>query len=277
MQHQESSFKGYEGVTLFYQSWHPEGESKAVLMIIHGLGEHGGRYPNVVNHLVPKGYAIYALDHRGHGRSERAGAAHVLAWQEFREDVRAFHQLVAEKEAGKPLFVLGHSMGGLITLNYLQHHQEGVQGAIISAPAVGKLDVPAVIDFISGILSGIAPAFAVPTNLDSTAISRDAAVVKAYQNDPFVHGKGTPRFATELKKTAAETMANAGKISLPLLMIHGDQDKLVNVANTRAFFPKVSSADKELIIYEGGYHESHNDIHHEQVTADLERWLEAHL
>lgn len=277
MQHQEDSFTGYEGLTLFYQSWHPEEETRAVLIIVHGLGEHGGRYEHVVNHLVPKGYAIYALDHRGHGRSERAGVAHVMDWKEFREDVRTFYKLVAEKEAGHPLFILGHSMGGLITLNYLEYYQDGLQGAIASAPAVGQLDVPAFIDFVSRILSGLAPALAVPTNLDATAISRDPAVVRAYQDDPFVHGKGTPRFATEIKKTAAETTENAAKITLPLLMIHGDQDKLVNVANTREFFAKVGSADKELIIYEGGYHESHNDIHHEQVTADLERWLEAHL
>lgn len=277
MNHQEGTFQGYEGLTLFYQSWHPEGEPRAVLMIVHGLGEHGGRYERVVAHLVSKGYAIYALDHRGHGRSERSGAAHVMAWQEFREDVRAFQKMVAGKEAGRPLFILGHSMGGLITADYLEHYQDGLQGAILSAPAVGKLDVPTFIALLSKLLSSIAPSLSIPTNLDGSAISRDPAVVKAYEDDPFVHGQATPRFATEMTKTALEATLKAGKITLPLLMIHGDQDRLVNVANTREFFPKVGAADKELIVYEGGYHEGHNDIHHEQVTADLERWLEAHL
>jgi alpha-beta hydrolase superfamily lysophospholipase len=281
MQHNEGTFKGFDGLELYYQSWQPEGVARAVLAIVHGLGEHGGRYMNIVNYLVPKGYAIYALDHRGHGRSPGL-RAFVNSWSEYIEDVGKFCQLIAEQQPAIPFFLMGHSMGGNITLNYIlhnptSHHPDGVKAVIASAPAVGKLDVPPVLAFISRLLSGILPKLSVATGLDATAVSRDTAVVQAYQNDPLVHGKGTPRFATEFAASADWSMAHAAEFTPPLLLIHGEADRLVNVQASRDFFARVPHNDKKLIIYEGGYHESHNDLEHERVVGDIENWLEAHM
>lgn len=275
MKHEESTFAGTDGINLFYQTWQPEEPAKATLVIVHGLGEHGGRYMNVVNHLVPKGIAIYALDHRGFGRSE-GKKGFINDWSEFREDLRIFVQMVQEKAGERPFFLLGHSMGGCVTCDYVLHYPDGLTGVILSAPAVGKLDVPAVLAFLSAILSKILPSIAVSTGLDASTISRDPTAVEAYLNDPYVHDKGTPRLGTELPKAAMWNMDHAAEFKPPLLMIHGDKDELVNVENTRQFFDKVAQPDKKLIIYEGGYHESHNDIHHEQVVVDIENWLEAH-
>jgi len=281
MQHNEGTFKGFDELELYYQSWQPEGVARAVLAIVHGLGEHGGRYMNIVNYLVPKGYAIYTLDHRGHGRSPGL-RAFVNSWSEYIEDVGKFCQLIAEQQPAIPFFLMGHSMGGNITLNYIlhyptSHHPDGVKAVIASAPAVGKLDEPPVLAFISRLLSGILPKLSVATGLDATAVSRDTAVVQAYQNDPLVHGKGTPRFATEFAASADWAMAHAAEFKPPLLLIHGEADRLVNVQASRDFFARVPHNDKKLIIYEGGYHESHNDLEHERVVGDIESWLEAHM
>lgn len=281
MKHNEGTFKTFDNLDLYYQSWQPEGTVRAVLAIVHGLGEHGGRYLNIVNHLVPQGYAVYALDHRGHGRSP-GPRAFVNSWSEFTEDVGNFCQLVAQQQPGVPFFLMGHSMGGNIVLNYIlrhptSHHSAGVQAVIASAPAVGKLDVPPVLAFVSRLLSSILPKLSVPTGLDATAVSRDTAVVQAYQNDPLVHGQGTPRFATEIASSAEWAMAHAAEFRPPLLLLHGDADRLVNVQASRDFFARVPHNDKKLIIYEGGYHESHNDIHQQQVVEDIEAWLETHL
>jgi len=276
MKHSESTFLGVDSLELYYQAWQPDEPSQATLIIIHGLGEHGGRYMHLVNHLVPKGYAIYAFDQRGHGRSP-GKKGFINSWSEYREDMRRFVKLVREREGAQPLFIMGHSMGGCVTCDYVLHYPDGLTGVILSAPAVGKLDIPKSKEILSNIFSPLLPSLETPTGLDANAISRDSAVVSAYKNDPYVHDKATPRFGTEFPKTAVYCMEHAAEFQPPLLMIHGDHDKLVNVANTRQFFAKVTQPDKKLIVYEGGYHESHNDIHYEEVIVDIENWLEAHI
>jgi alpha-beta hydrolase superfamily lysophospholipase len=274
-QHNQGTFKGAGGLDLFYQSWHPETAVNAVLVIVHGLGEHSGRYQNVVNHFVPKGYAIYSFDHRGHGRSP-GQQGFINSFDEFQQDVHAFVQMVSQREAGKPFFLMGHSMGGGIVLNYILHHPEGLDGVIASAPAVGALDIPPVLLLLSRVLDKLLPSLSVATGLDATGVSRDLEAVRAYQNDPLVHGKGSPRFAMELKRAAEWTQANAGRIQLPLLMVHGSDDRIVNVANSRTFFASLTQADKKLIVYEGGYHEPHNDLQYQQEMDDIEGWLTEH-
>ncbi len=276
MKHEEGFFSGVDNTELYYQSWQPDEPARAVLVIAHGLGEHSGRYQNVVKALVPQGYAIYALDHRGYGRSP-GQRGHINEWAEYREDLRQFVQMVQEKEAERPLFLMGHSMGGCIALNYAEDYPGGLQGVVASAPAVGKLDIPTALAVMSKLLSSVWPSMSVSSGLDVEAISRDTAVIETYQNDPLVHDKGTPRLATELDKAAQETLARANTFQPPLLLIHGDADRLVNVQNTREFYTAVPHNDKTLIIYEGGYHESHNDLHKDEMLADLTVWLEEHL
>lgn len=276
MEHREGTFSGYGGLSLYYQCWRPEGVPRAVLVIVHGFGEHSGRYMNVVNHLVPRGIAVYALDHRGHGRSP-GPRGHIQSWEEFREDVRAFVRKVSEMEPGLPLFLMGHSMGGLIVLEYALHHPEGLRGVIASGPALAQVGISPALMTLARLLSRLWPRFGLNTGLDATSISRDPEVVAAYQADPLVHSIGTARLGTEMSQAMRWTHEHAREWRLPLLILHGGADRLVPPEGSRRFFENVPIADKERIEYEGGYHEPHNDIHRDQVLADLERWLERHL
>lgn len=275
MKHAEATFKSADGLDLYYQNWLAEGEPKAVIVIVHGMGEHSGRYRYVVNALVPKGYAIYAADHRGHGRSP-GDRMFVNKWSEYLDDLGTFIKLVKAQWAGRPFFLYGHSMGGNITLNYVLRHPQGYNGVIASAPAVGKLDVPPILALLSKIMSRLAPAMRVKTNLELSDISRDPVEAQGYGDDPLVQTFATPRFGVEMPAAAEWAMAHAANFQPPLLMIHGDGDNIVNVSASRDFFANVLQPDKKLIVYEGGVHESHNDIHRDQVIADIAEWLEAH-
>lgn len=275
MEQREGQFRGAGGLDLFYQCWQPGAPPRAILVIIHGFGEHGGRYMNVVNHLVPKGYAVYALDHRGHGRSP-GKRGHINGWNEFREDVQAFLGMIQESEAGCPLFLMGHSLGGLLVLEYTLHHPEGLAGVVASGPALAQTGVSPALIFLSRILSRLLPSFGIDTGLDAAGVSRDPAVVKAYRDDPLVHSMATARLGTEMAAAQEWTLSHAAGWKLPLLILHGTADQLVPIGPSRAFFEQVPIADKRMVEYEGGYHEPHNDTIHEQVTADLDKWLEEH-
>jgi alpha-beta hydrolase superfamily lysophospholipase len=276
MNHTEGVCQGVDGLELYYQCWCPADEPKAALVIVHGLGEHGGRYPNLVNHLVPRGYAIYACDLRGHGRSP-GQRGYAGSWTEVREDVRAFVGLVQDREPGRPLFLMGHSLGGLIALEYALHCPEGLQGLIASAPGLSSEGLSAAMVAVSRVLSGLWPRLSLETGLEAAAISRDPAVVEAYINDPLVHSKGTPRMAVEALRAIEWTMAHASDLRLPLLVVHGAADRIVPVEASRSFFERVDCSDKECREYEGCYHELHNDLGWERPVAEVGDWLDRHV
>ena len=277
MKHIEANFKGIRGVNIYYQGWLPEEDVKAVLLVVHGLGEHCGRYMNVVDHFVPLGYAIYALDHIGHGKSEGAREI-VKTFEDYTETLEIFHQMVVEWQPNKPIFLLGHSMGGTISTCYLLDHQADFEGAVISAPLVkiGESVSQATIT-MAKILSKVAPKMGVQA-LDFNAISRDPKVVEAYVNDPLVfHGKTPARLGAELLSALARISAEASKIKIPFILVQGAEDLLVDPEGAQEFYDMASSEDKTLKIYDGLYHEVFNEPEREMVLTDVETWLEAHL
>lgn len=276
MQHTEGSFRGVDGLELYCQAWRPEAAPRAVLAVTHGFGEHSGRYKNVVDHFVPRGYAVYGFDLRGHGRSP-GKRGFIRSWSDYRGDTAAFLKMVAEKEPHRPLFLYGHSLGGLIVLDYVLHTPEGLKGVIASGPSLGAPGISPFLLAVSRILSVILPSFAMDTKLDATTISRDPLVVKAYKEDPLVHSMGTARLGGEMNATVLWTQAHAQDIRLPLLIVQGAEDRLAPAPDSRRFFDHVTYADKERIEYPGGFHEPHNDIEHPKVMADIERWVERHL
>ena len=277
MKHEESSFQGTHGLEFYYQYWQPDAEPRAIIAVIHGVGEHSGRYMNVVNPLTAHGYGVYAYDHRGHGRSP-GQRVHINHWSEYREDLKAFLDVVAKQEPGRPIFIFGHSMGALIALEYLSHRPQGLKGAIISGAPIAPAGVakPYLVA-VARTLSGVWPRFSVNLGLDITAISRDPDVVKAIAADPLVSRTATVRWGTESLNTLAWVKAHAPEINLPILLIHGEADRLNLAQGTRALFDAMTHADRTLRIYPGGYHELHNDIGHEQVMADIRQWLDQHL
>lgn len=276
MKHLESTFEGYGKLPLYYQSWQPKGEVKAVLAIVHGFGEHSSRYMNVVNKLVPQGFAVYGFDHRGHGKSP-GQRGHIRHWQEFSEDVHHFLNMVRKEQPEKPLFLMGHSLGGLIVLNYVISNPEGLMGVIASGPLLSQPGISPVLLLLSKIMSTVWPGFSIDTKLDVHSISRDPQVIKAYEQDPLVHSMASARFGTEITAATEWTQAHAVRINLPLLIVHGEADVLVDPQGSAEFFEKVTFNDKKRIVYPDGRHESHNDIDKEKVLQDIYSWLEKHL
>jgi alpha-beta hydrolase superfamily lysophospholipase len=276
MKHREGTFQGYQGIELYTQSWLPDKKPRAALVILHGFGDHSGRYTRIVEALVPRGVAIYAFDQRGNGRSP-GQRGYVKEWKEYREDLHLFIEEVQGQVGELPLFLLGSSVGGLLVLEYVIHYPRGLAGVISSGPTLAPVGVSPFLLWLGRMLSRVWPRFSLNARLDATAISRDPAAVAAYKNDSLVHNLGTPRLSTELSATMEWTHAHAREISLPLFLLFGQADRLAPPHKNRLFFDNVGSADKEIHEYAGGYHEPHNDIHHAQVVADLERWLSRHL
>lgn len=277
MEHKEGTFQGVGSLDLYCQSWRPEKAPRAALAIIHGFGEHSGRYMNVVSPFIPQGFAIYGFDLRGHGRSP-GQRGHINSWDEYRGDVKIFLQIISQQEPHLPVFLWGHSMGALIALDYLLHAPAGLCGAIISGAPLDPVGVakPFLV-LIARVLSRVWPRFSLSLGLDTKALSRNTEVVKAYEADPLVHGKTTVRWGTEILQTIEWVKAHAAEVHIPLILIHGGADPLNSPNGTRSFFEKVTFADKEMEIYPGSYHEVHNDLDHAQVMKDVAEWLERHI
>jgi len=277
MNHQEGFFEGVRGTRIYHQCWLPESEPKAVLMIVHGLGEHSGRYLNVVNHFVPMGFAVYGMDHPGHGKSEGT-RKYVDRFEDFIDNVKAYFDRIQGWQAGKPVFLVGHSMGGLIGAVYLLDHQAGLKGAILSGPSV---KIPGNISPLTVFIGKMLVALMPRLGLIKTApegVSRDPAVVKAYIDDALVYkGKTTARLAAEMLKAMQRVSSEAGKITLPILILQGGADWIVDPAGARMLYELVSSADKEIKVYDGLYHEVYNEPEHPQVLRDVELWIAAHM
>ena len=276
MIHHEDLFKTGDHLSLFFQNWLPDQPPKAVLVIAHGIGEHSGRYLTLVNYFVPRGYAIYALDHRGHGRSpEKRG--HIRHWENYREDLNNFIQFVRDVQTGIPIFLLGHSLGGLMVLDYVRHYPQGLRGVIASSPALAEPGISPVLIMISKIMSHIWPGLTVKTSLDVSAISHDPDVIKAYQEDPLVHEMGSVRLGTEFDRCRKLTLAHAADICCPLLLYHGKADRIMPYQGSEKFFNSVTFADKELHLIEEGFHELHHDTNKEQLFHIIEIWIDKHL
>jgi acylglycerol lipase len=277
MSHYENHFKNHRKQDIFYQSWIPDDEIKAILLVVHGLAEHSGRYENVVKHFVPKGYAVYAYDHPGHGRSP-GDRCYIDRFDDFLQTLECFSGLVRRGFPDTPVYLIGHSMGGAISAAYLTTRQEEFSGAILSGPAV-KIsdDMSKLTLFMGKVLSALAPKSGL-LQLEADGISRDPEVVKTYENDPLVYrGKITARLAGELFSAIKRTAENAHKITLPLLIVQGGEDKLVPPDGASLFHERIGSADKSVKIYDGLYHEIFNEPEREEVLTDVENWLEHHL
>lgn len=276
MKHDESFFRGYGNLELFYQHWQPVGMPRAVLVIVHGVGEHSGRYMNVVTALTAHRYAVYGYDQRGHGRSP-GQRVHINRWTEYRDDLHAFLGSIRQQEPARPIFLYGHSMGALVVMDYILHHPQGLQGAILSGAPIEPAGVakPYLVA-LARALSGILPRFSVNLGLDITALSRDPQVVKAYEADPLTCRVVTVRWGTESLDAVTWVKAHLAETALPTLLLHGEADRLDLAAGTQHIFRTITHPDKTMHIYPGGYHEPHNDLDHEQVIRNITEWLDQH-
>jgi alpha-beta hydrolase superfamily lysophospholipase len=273
----EGTFEGLNGLKLFTKTWQPQDRlPEAVVVLVHGVGEHIDRYPHLVEALVPAGYILAGYDQRGQGRSQ-GKRSFILSWDEYICDLGTFLDLTCQRHPGLPVFLYGHSMGSLIVLDYLIENSAGVSGAIISGLALKPGDpAPPLLVMVAKALSGIAPGFTLKMELDGSSLSRDSRVARAYMDDPLVHWGRSVRWGTESLKAIERIKQNASKIILPVLLLHGELDRAALVDGSRHFYQQAGSADKTLHIYPGGLHEPHNDIQHQEVMNDILTWLEAH-
>ena len=280
MRHSEGTFTSFDGLTIFHQAWRPDadlanGDARAVVLALHGLGEHSGRYEHFAAALTDAGYAVHALDHRGHGKSE-GKRTYVKSYDEFQRDILQFRRLVEQEHPGVALVVFGHSMGGNLALGHVLDHQEGVRGLALSAPAlaIGSSLSPTKIKLLM-MIAKVAPGVR-PEALDANAISRDPAVVAAYRADPLVYsGKITAGVGAALIGSMQRMPARYAELRLPLLLQHGTADRLADISGTRALAAGAVNADVTTHYYEGLYHEIYNEPEQAAVIADLTGWLDA--
>ena len=273
MEHREGRFKGLKDLDLYYQCWLSAGEPKAVLLVVPGLAEHCGRYTNLVDYFVPKGYAVYGLDHRGHGKSEGL-RCHVERFSDYVDDLETFFNIVRGERGDTRIFLVGHSMGGTIATAYAVHHQHELAGLILSGATlkVGSSVSPAQI-LVARVLSVLLPKMGVSV-IDASTISQDQAAVDAYVNDPLVYrGKIRARLGAEFLKTLQNLPYHMPDIKLPILIMYGTVDRLSDPEGSKTLYERVGSEDKTLKQYEGFYHEIFNEPGRDQVFADMEAWL----
>jgi len=274
MKYQNGFFEGIRGMQIYYQCWVPDGDLKAALIVVHGLAEHSGRYMNLVRHFVPLGYAVHALDHVGHGKSEGT-RVYVNRFDDYTETLKRFVDHVRTWQPDSPMFLVGHSMGALISAAYLPEHQAELSGAILSGPSVKVSDsISSITISLGKLFSALVPKVGLVA-LDADGVSRDPAVVEAYVNDPLVYtGKTTARLAAELLKAMKRVSTEAARITLPILIIQGGSDRLVDPSGAKMLYETVSSTDKTVKVYDNLYHEVFNEPEHDQVLSDVEKWLE---
>ena len=271
---EEASFAAGDGLRLFERRWLPGGEPRAALAIVHGYAEHGGRYVHVGEALAGRGYAVFAFDLRGHGRSE-GPRAFVRSFGEYLADVRVFLDRVSAAVPGRPLFLLGHSMGGTIVALAAVVAPPPVEGVLLSGAGLTLAGAPLPLQAAMLALGRLAPRLPL-RRLAAADVSRDPDVVRRYAEDPLVY-RGRMRAGLVAAMIRAVRRIDAGMedVTLPLLIMHGTADALTQPEGSRELYRRARSADKTLKLYEGLYHEILNEPERAQVVDDIAGWLDA--
>jgi acylglycerol lipase len=271
---------GVGGLALFRRWWRdPRADSApptAVVVLVHGAGEHSGRYEHVAERLVGDGYAVHALDHRGHGRSQGPRAL-IDRVDHAVTDLNALVSAAVQHEsaASIPVLMVGHSMGAMIALRYARDYQHRLGGLAVSG-ALASIEASPALRVVGRAISAVTPTLGLVT-IDSSLISRDPAVVDAYRSDPLVHhGKLPARTAAEIADTVAGFPSRVHEITVPTLIMYGTEDRLCSPAGSEMLGERIGAADKRVIPYEGLYHEIFNEPEREAVLSDLSGWLAAH-
>ena len=279
MTHHETFHNTPDGEKLYLQGWEPEFDPRATVFLVHGLGEHSGRYTHVAEHFVSHGIAVYTFDGRGHGKSsEPRPTAYFESFSHYLEDLDDLFKKMQGYVGDIPCFMLGHSMGGAMVAHYAIFQQPTVAGILLSgASLLPGEDISPVVIKAAKFLSKITPKFNV-SKVNSSAISKDPEVVKAYDSDPLVVHKGIPaRTGAELLKMMRQVQDNMEDFALPVLIMHGTVDKITNIDGSKMLYERSFSTDKTLKLYNSLYHEILNEPEQDQVLDDIINWIEARL
>ena len=275
----ESKWEGRDGITFYIQGWEPDNKPRALLALLHGLGEHAGRYAHVGKVMTDAGYALIGFDLRGHGRSGGA-RGHSPSLDAYMRDIREFFLLMTQRYPEIPHFLYGHSLGGLLALSYAIQYGQGLKGMLVTGPALrsslqeqkGKIAMV-------NVLGSLLPKMTLHSGLDPTTISRDPDVVQAYIKDPLVHYHVTLGFGKTALSAIELCFARASEFRLPSLIMHGGADQLNYPSGSEDFAGIVSDAggDVTLKLWDGLFHEIHNEPEKAEVFKYMIEWLDGHL
>jgi acylglycerol lipase len=269
------TFAGTRGRKIHWTSWEPADPRSAggVIVIVHGFGEHSGRYEHVAQRLTRDGWAVFALDHHGHGRSE--GPRGRISFPEAVADIDHLVDLAVARHPGQPVFLLGHSMGGALALRYALAHEDRLAGLILSGPLV-QVEGRAAAQLLGRVLGRVAPNLPL-ARLDPNLVSRDPEVVRAYVEDPLVFHQPLPAATvSEFLRQAATLPAEVDPIRLPTLLMYGTEDRLCAPQGAVLVSQRIGATDLTTKAYDGLYHEILNEPEQELVLNDVCGWLAAH-
>ncbi len=272
----ESSWESKDGIKFHIQGWEPDKKPKAVVALVHGHGEHVGRYAHVGQTLAKAGYALAGFDQRGHGMTG-GPRGHAPSLDALLDDIASFLTLLKKRYPGLPRFLYGHSMGGNEVINFAMRRKPALAGVIATGPWLrAAFEPPAIKTILGRIMNNIAPAFAQDTGLETAAISRDADVVRAYEQDPLVHEKMSARLFVSMTDAGQWALEHAAEFPLPLLLMHGTADRLTSAQASREFAER---GGKRVTwrAWEGWYHEIHNEPDKSRVLTVMINWMDAHL
>lgn len=275
----EATLERSQHPPLFYRSCRTAHE-KGRMVIVHGLGEHSGRYLNLADHLVKSGFSLWIPDLRGHGKSGGA-RGHVETFDDYIRDAGAVLDLaLADNPDGVPVFLLGHSMGGLVAVGVALEWQGRLAGLTLSSPALGVAsNLPAVKKAAVTLLARLFPRMGIKNELDPQNVSRDPDIVKRYMEDPLVHDRVSTRWFIQFMQAIEKAHNRAADIQLPILIQAAGEDRLVSTPSVQAFYNNLAEPDRELKVYAGLFHEIYNETEPDRQTVidDLTAWLDARI
>jgi len=275
MNHREMQWETKDGLPLFAQVWEPETKVEGIICLVHGLGEHSGRYKHWADKLTKAGFALLAFDLRGHGRSG-GKRGDTPSYNHFADDIYIMLEQTAKEFPGTPTFLYGHSLGGMLVLYYLVKNKPEIKGAVVTSPGLRTmLDQQKAKVTALRILAPIMSKVTIPNGLELEGLSKNKDVVDKYRNDPLVHDRVSLRMGKGMIDTIDYIFSNASKIDIPLLLMHGSSDRITYHQGSEEIAEKINS-EWTLKIWDGLYHELHNEPEKDQVFDYLLDWLNKH-
>jgi alpha-beta hydrolase superfamily lysophospholipase len=277
MKHIEMNWKAKDGLEIFAQSWEPTAvQIKGVVCLVHGVGEHSARYAHVAEAFGREGYAFFTADLRGHGRSGGA-RGHISSIEDFLQDIDNLLEQARAHYPGLPLILYGHSLGGILVLHYSLKRRPDVKGVIATSSGLRTAieNQPAKI-MAARVLGSLLPSVAIPSGLETEAISRDEKVVQAYKADPLVHDKMSLGFGKTMLGVVQWTLEHAAEFPLPLLLLHGKADRIAFPAGSIEFADALKGK-ATLVLWDDAYHELHNEPGKNEVFKTMLIWMDARV
>lgn len=277
MKHFETTWKAQDGLDIFVQGWEPTVLSpKAVVCLVHGLGEHSSRYAHVAEAFGKEGFVLFGTDLRGHGRSG-GPRGHISSIEDFMQDIDVLLEQARVRYPGLPLFLYGHSLGGIQVLHYGLLRKPDVKGVIATSSGLHTaIEAQTLKVMMAKVLGALMPKVAIASGLDPKGISRDEKVVQAYSKDPLVHDKISLGFGKVMIGVTRWTLAHAGEFSLPLLLMHGKADTIAFPTSSTEFAAPLKEKCT-LVLWEDAYHELHNESEKNEVFKTMTLWMDARL